>query len=86
MTNPLRVMVICPLTRKLFSDGINTRHATYEKSVISPPDYSQVAALEVRGPSITSTPMNKHKGGNVDHEVAVNKEPFNINGEKRMER
>ncbi len=45
------------ISEETFSDGIHDHPTTYEKCRLNPPEYSQVAPLDVRVPSFTSTPM-----------------------------
>ncbi len=46
--------------------------STYEKCRLSPPEYSQVAPIYLKGPSTTSTPMV----GDVNPDCRGEKEPL----------
>ncbi len=40
-----------PVSEDTFSNGIKDRQNTYEKCRMNPPEYSQVAPIDVIGPS-----------------------------------
>ncbi len=61
------------ISEDMFSDDIQDRHTSSYKYRMKPPEYSQVATIDVRGPSLTSTPMVRHTGGNVYPESRVEK-------------
>ncbi len=65
-----------PVGEETFSDGIHDHQTTYEKCRLNPPEYSQVAPIDVKGPSTTSTPMATHSAGNVNPDCRVEKEPL----------
>ncbi len=64
-----------PISEDTFSEGIKDCHVIYEKCLLNPPECSQIAPVndDVRVPSITSTPLVRHSGGNVNPESGIEK-------------
>ncbi len=64
-----------PISEDTFSEGIKDCHVTYEKCRLNLPEYSQIAPVkdDVRVPSITSTPLVRHSGVNVNPESRIEK-------------
>ncbi len=64
-----------PVSEDTFSNGIKDRRITFEKSRVNPPKYSQIPPVndEVIIPSITSTPLVRHSGGNINPESRTEK-------------